>query len=858
MRRFGIFALIALLSLSLSTCADQDEANETARQLPLLGANVESGWPGVGALTFQYPGYGYQGSFCTGALIAPRWVLTAAHCLVSHDDFELSPEIVQFYVGTNATPTNSWSGWPSAGEFFQADAFFIHPDYNPNDTSSTHDIGLLHLAQPATGIETYPYNTSVLKGSNVGSAVFYVGYGATEGLESTGGGMKRSGFIDLTYVDETEYYSDYEGTGVCFGDSGGPGFLEIGGQTRIIGINSRVGGDEGSDPCQGSSAHPRVDYYAAWIANYLDAPPLNCNSQPDLCYCPAACNAPTGNCDNQLCQTEDCESLYTCLGDCGEDSGCAADCYITGTEEGKAELDTLFQCFAQYCEALEGEAWSQCASDNCGDAIATCFPVGTGPLSCEEVYTCYGECPQDDGTCNFGCFEQGTAMAQTQVEAMTQCLIDNCSDIEDDNAWYECINANCSQEIATCFPPSNCDVAGGDCEAASACYPSAGGNTDCFPSTGIALGQPCNADSTGDLECADGGLCITSAASATCMQMCTANDDCGSGDYCFAPIFQDVADIGICLCIDEDEDTWCQVADCDDLSPDINPDAVEVCGDGVDNNCDGAIDEGCGECTDFDGDGVCVPEDCDDTRLTVYPGAPEDCGDGLDNNCDGAIDEGCPAGCPDGDADQDGVCLDADCNDVNPAVYPGAPEACGDALDNDCDGDTDEGCEDCIDADSDAYCAGSGDCDDSNRDISPASPELCDGVDNNCDGATDEGCEGCVDADRDGYCLGSSDCDDGDANRNPTSTEICGDGIDQDCDGADLPCPTLPTPGAGTGTTPGGTSGGTIAGTGAGGDAPEVDNASTGGCESGQGHSGLLFALLCGLWALGPRRLKLT
>ena len=95
-----------------------------------------------------------------------------------------------------------------------------------------------------------------------------------------------------------------------------------------------------------------------------------------------------------------------------------------------------------------------------------------------------------------------------------------------------------------------------------------------------------------------------------------------------------------------------------------------------------------GSCTDADNDGYCADVDCDDNNPAIKPGASEACGDGRDNNCDGAIDEGCGgSGCT--DADGDGWCVeDGDCDDNNPHVYPGHNDTRGrwgrDEVDNDC------------------------------------------------------------------------------------------------------------------------------------------------------------------------------
>lgn len=101
--------------------------------------------------------------------------------------------------------------------------------------------------------------------------------------------------------------------------------------------------------------------------------------------------------------------------------------------------------------------------------------------------------------------------------------------------------------------------------------------------------------------------------------------------------------------------------------------------------------DGGGSCTDADGDGYCATEgDCDDNDASVNPGASEVCGDNVDNDCDGSVDEGCST-CT--DADGDGWCAeDGDCDDSDPGTNPGETEVCGDSVDNDCDGSVDEGC----------------------------------------------------------------------------------------------------------------------------------------------------------------------
>ena len=266
----------------------------------------------------------------------------------------------------------------------------------------------------------------------------------------------------------------------------------------------------------------------------------------------------------------------------------------------------------------------------------------------------------------------------------------------------------------------------------------------------------------------------------------------------------------------------CDYADCDDDNPDINPFAKDVCGNGVDEDCDGedAI------CIDADGDGSPENEDCDDNDPERFPGNPEPpndcdggpaglCEDGKDQDCDGQ-DTLCII-----DADCDGSPADQDCNDHNPLIFPGQNEDCTNGIDDNCNGDIDEGCVDC-DLDGDGWqrydpdngCPRSDyppgqdlDCNDADSGVFPdttancggmeggspacAAFHFCDGIDNDCDGEVDEGCPPInCDQDQDGFqntsagCTppaGQEDCNDADPNVYPGAPDICGDGILQNC-----------------------------------------------------------------------------
>lgn len=223
------------------------------------------------------------------------------------------------------------------------------------------------------------------------------------------------------------------------------------------------------------------------------------------------------------------------------------------------------------------------------------------------------------------------------------------------------------------------------------------------------------------------------------------------------------------------EDGWVyRGGDCDDADTAYHPYAIERdCSDPNDYNCDGSVGT-----QDLDGDGYqSCQGDCNDQAWSVYPNTDEKCFDDIDNNCDGAVDDGTAVDATDFFPDFDGdgfgnedlparaceqpawllgnvVHVGDDCDDFSAATFPGAPEYC-DSIDNNCDDVVDE--DSAIDAipwfadqdgdgrgnvrlrldacsAPDGYVADHRDCDDADASVQPGAIEICNFVDDDCDG----------------------------------------------------------------------------------------------------------------------------
>jgi subtilisin-like proprotein convertase family protein len=537
-------------------------------------------------------------------------------------------------------------------------------------------------------------------------------------------------------------------------------------------------------------------------------------------------------------------------------------CFVDADADGY-RLETTVVSADAACDA-PGEARSTAPTGDCDDTNLSVRP-GAAELCNGEDDDCDGT--PDDGlsTVDYYADADGDGFGDAGATAVA-----SCSSV----AGSVANNRDCD-DGSSAISPSATELAGDgvdqNCDGQELCYVDA--DNDAFRG-GDSVTLSDDADCSDDGEATAGdplGDCNDSVAEisplATELPSDGVDQNCDGIETCFAdadgdgyrPDAEAVVASDNLGCADAGEATAAApVGDCDDADAFKNPGQAERC-DGIDNNCIGSADEDVvtqSYYADADGDGAgdalgtpvvsCSAQpgrvanslDCNDRDDSVFGGATEVAGNGVDNDCDG--EELCFA-----DEDLDGFASSAtlpssdvtctlpglasdavpsgDCNDSSEDVNPGAAEAAGDGVDQDC-----NGVELCFaDGDRDGYrteltlasprldCSGLGealatapsvDCDDASAQRYPGAVETCNLLDDDCDGTVDDGVGTLTyypDLDRDGfgdasslgvasclpvatYVLNAADCDDTTSAVRPGVSEVSGDGVDQNCDGLEF------------------------------------------------------------------------
>jgi hypothetical protein len=353
-----------LVALAVACTGSPPDAEPSARAAAAITNGADDGAdPAVVAIVD-----GQGQTACSGTVVAPHLVLTAAHCTV--------PEILQ---GARAVFGASAGAGDASIPIVAARP---HPQFDPSTFANDVALVVLGSTAPASPV---PLGSSA---PAVGETVRVVGYGFAA-ADAAVAGTKRQGTASVSAVADTTFEVTPAPSQPCDGDSGGPALAPSAGAEAVVGVTSH-----GDGACAQHATCTRVDAFAAgFLAPTMAS--LADGSAPvgSRCLFPEQCSGGAAAC---IAAPDDPNVTY-CTASCGSSSDCPAGMQCASAPGGAS------QC--RYPTPTPGALGASCASDSdCVDG--TCTAAGVCGVRCVPgATTCPSgfECDDIEGGIDFFC-----------------------------------------------------------------------------------------------------------------------------------------------------------------------------------------------------------------------------------------------------------------------------------------------------------------------------------------------------------------------------------------------------------------------------------------------------------------------